>query len=281
MPTYIGNCYELLKEVRIGLNDYSDDKLNGTVTTGAFQNSSLMRKINDAQRHIWAVLFARMPHLFLTSTSLTGTSSVYTLPSDFYKLRRFENSDKVKINPISVDEKHIANYDGNKYLYYRKGNTLVIDKDSVTDAHTLWYFKRVRDLDQGKATAGAASSITLAATARKEADYYNNMVIEDITADLTSTISDFSNARVATITGTAAANDYYGIVSELPEDFHHLIAPLALIMAKQQLKAPERPGSLEMSLFNDMLAEALRPFVGQFDSDKTTEDTFFDFEPFI
>ncbi len=282
MPTCTGNAYELVSDVRRGMNEYSTAFMQASDTTGAYSNETIIKKINDAQRYLWNILFTRFPDIFLKSTTLTGVASVYTLPADFFVLRRFENDDKIKIRPMNLDEKHVSDTAGSEYHYYRKGNTLVMDKDAITDTFTLWYFSRCRDLNQGMSSAGGALSLTLASTARKEADYYNNMTIENITDDWTDTISDYSSARVCILAAqTGAASKYYGIVSELPETFHHLIAPRAIILLKDIIRSPEKPTVTELRAFQEMLTETLRSYAGTMHGDVTWSSIFESFETFI
>ena len=277
----MNNAYELLSQVRYGLNEHSTAYLQGTDTTGAFQNEQIMKAINDAQRYLHGIFFTRVPELFLTSKTLTVTSSIASLPSDFFKLKRLENSDGIKINPIKIDQKHLNSSSGQEFLYYRYGNSIRFDKDDYSDTPTLWYYTRCRDLDQGKASAGAATSLTLATTARKEADYYNNMEIENITSDWIDTISDYSTARVCTLAAeTGVADDYYGIISELPEFFHHLIAPRAVIMLQSTVPSVENATAAQYADFQEMLSAALRSYAGTIHSDVTMEDIIYDLEPF-
>ncbi|MFH2074946.1 MAG: hypothetical protein ABIJ57_06300, partial [Pseudomonadota bacterium] len=218
------NCFRMVAEVRRAVGDYSVEKLRGEDLTGFFLNETIIKALNDSQKYLFDLIFVRKPHLFLTSTTITGSSSEYTLPSDFFKLRLFETSDHVQIHPIPVTQRHLNDDGGSKYLYYRKGAILRVDKDSLADVNTLWYYKRPRNITMGRVQTGGANSMTLATSARAEASYYLNMTIENVTADFFSTISAYTAARVATIVGTAGVADFYGLVSELPEEFHHLIS---------------------------------------------------------
>ena len=281
MSTYM-NAYETLSQVRYGLNEHSTAFVQGTDTTGAFKNDRIMKAVNDSQRLLHGIFFERFPELFLTSATLTVSSSVASLPSDFFKLKRLENSEGVKLKLINVDEKHKGSYSGEEYLYYRYGNSIKFDMDNYSDTPTLWYYTRCRDLDQGKeaGTAGA-KTITLASTARAEADYYNGMKIEDVTADWTDTISDYTVARVCTIGAeTSVDDDYYGLVSELPEFFHHLIAPKALIALKSSPQSTIKPTKEDYLEYQDMLAYALQSYAGTLNGDVTMEDIFYSFQPY-
>lgn len=282
MSTYIGNCYELVAEVRRAIREYSTAKLQGTDTSGAFLNEQIIKAINDAQKYLFDILFTRMPFLFLTSASLVGSNSIYTLPSDFFKLRRFETADKVKIKLISVDDQRLSDSQGSKYIYRRQGNTLIVDMQSLSDTCTIYYYKRPRNITMDKVQTGGALSMTLATTARKESDYYKNMTIEDITGDFTDTISAYSSARVATIAQTAGTADYYGIVSELPEQFHHLIGQRAALKMRVMPQSVTPPTPMELGLFKEDLVESIRSYAGTVDTgDQDIHDVILDLDPLV
>ena len=108
---------------------------------------------------------------------------------------------------------------------------------------TFYYVSRCRKLDIGNVKRGRSPfSHPGSRTARKEADYYNGMKIENITDNWFDTISDYTAAQVATLAAqTGAASKYYGLISELPEDFHGLIAPKAILLMKESHKALKPP----------------------------------------
>lgn len=280
MPTYIGNAFEILSQVRYGLNEYSDAKVKGTDATGAFLNEELTRYINNAQNHLWSILFEQFPEYFLKSASLVFTSSVATLPSDCFKIKEISNSDGYPIKPIGVDQRHILN-DGSKYGYYRYGNTVRIDQDSVTDTGTIWYYWQCRELDTGLTSAGGALSTTLATTAKAIADYYNDMLIENVTDSTVDTITDYSAARVCVVSNTWAASKYYGIISELPTIFHPLIPDYAILQLKKSPKSPLAVTMADVSLFDQMLRSAMKSFAGTFNGDRYMDDLFNSFETMI
>ena len=122
-------------------------------------------------------------------------------------------------------------------------------------------------------------SITLASTAKKIADYYNGMKIENVTDDWVDTISDYTEDRVATITETGAASKYYGIVSDLPEMFHDLIAPKAVLYIKAESPlSEEKPAASDRTDWMMDFREALRAYAGP-ELDKNPAYLFEDFEP--
>lgn len=274
------NAWELLNQVRYGLNEQSSTLTNGTDTSGKFQNSELMRHINNAQTFIWNILFNQFPEYFMTSASITFTNSVATLPSDCWKIRQILDSEDIQIKPMNVGLKHSTGA-GSNYGYYRYGNTLRIDADSNTQTGTLWYYSRCREIDAGMTSAGGAASATLATTAKAILSYYNNMKIENITDSTNDTITAYTAARVATVTNTWAASKYYGIVSDLPEMFHSLIAHRAIITMKQSPRVPVALTAADISIFQQELQAAMQMFAGGLNGDVTPDDIFNDFAPMV
>lgn len=265
MATYL-NGYTLLEKLWIQLVGYNSNissYLNGTDTTGPYSNSQVLDGINAAQQFLYNSLLTRIPYEFEEEVALTGVSSVYTLPADFGKLRLFRDSDGNQIHPISTNQRRKTSGSGNSNLYYRKGNTLVIDKSGVTEVCTLYYYRKCRDIHQGKATDGAATSITLATTAKKIDDYYNGLTLENITQDWVDTIDDYATTRVATISETAAADDYYGTVSDIPEPFHFLMIPRAVFEITGNYPVAKSKVSVSgVELFNQQFIGALRAYAG-------------------
>jgi len=266
MATYL-NGYTLLEKLwvqLVGYNSNISSYLAGTDTTGPYSNDQIMDGINAAQRFLYSALFTRIPYEFEEEIDLTGVSSVYTLPADFGQLRLFRDSNGNQIHPIATNQRRTPNANGSANLYYRKGNTLVIDKAGVTEVCTLYYYRKCRDIHQGKASAGAATSITLATTAKKLVDYYNGLTLENITQDWVDTIDDYAVTRVATISETAAADDYYGTVSDIPEPFHFLMIPRAVFEITGNYPiAKVKPSVTGVELFNHQFIAALRAYAGE------------------
>ena len=272
------NCYEILKNVRYEINEYDDNFMDATDTSCPHQNDWIIKQVNLAQQYIYNIIFRRIKMHFLESASLTASSSVLTLPSDFGLIATLYDPDGRNCFPIKPNQFKIDNIKGLKRVYYRKNDTYVIEQSGVSDTYTLWYYRRPRELNQGVASAGAASSITLATTAKIRADYYNGMYLEDITAGFASEITGYSTVRVATVSGTAAASDVYGTVSDLPEMFHLLIAPKAVHLVKAASPViQEKPTAQSISEWNQQLLEVLRSFAGS-DETKNYEALFTDYD---
>lgn len=271
----------MLEDIRTELNEYSTAFVQGSDTSGAYDNTEIVRKINIAQRYLFNLLFIRFPDYFYTSSTVTGSSGVYTIPSGLVRLSHIVDSNGNILNPINIRQKHLSNTSGSDYLYYRYGNTIVRDSGN-SDALTFYYYKQPIDLTQGMSSAGGSLSLTLATTAKASADYYNGSVIENITDGWDATISDYTSGRVATLSsGTGAASKYYGTVSTLPEQFHHLISRRATLLLKKTTTAPQRPDVGEVADFREDLAETLRAFAGTSHSDTPLSDLFYDFENYV
>lgn len=276
MPTFIGNGFEVLSQVRYGINEYSDAKVKGTDDTGAFTNPEIMRHINNAQNHIWSLLFEQFPEYFLKTDTIEFSASVAALPSDCFKIKGISDSEGKPVFPIDVNQRHISG-SGSPNAYYRYDNTLRIDQDSVTGTGTIWYYWQCRELDTGMTSAGGALSATLATTAKAIADYYNDMKIENVTDSTVDTITDYGVDRIAVVSNTWAASKYYGIVSELPLIFHPLIPDYTILQLKKNPKSPLAVTVADVSLFDQMLRSAMKSFAGTFNGDKDIGSMFEDF----
>lgn len=268
------DCYNLIAGVRQELNEYSTAYVQGTDTTGKYQNEYLLTKINQAYRYLYALLLPRIPGYFYVKKSIAGVASVYTLPGDLGQLLEVRDESGYKVIPIKVGNIPIDDATGNANEYFRTGNSITINKASTTATYVFYYIKKSRDLEAGQAAAGGAASITFPSSFSKVVDFYNGMEINNITKDWTDTITDYAVTRVATISETAAVNDYFGLVPEIPEAFQHLITPKAVQLVKASFPlAQERPTQAEIALWGEMLAEAIKSY-GVEDSDVPLSDIF-------
>ena len=272
------NCYKLVETVRREINEYSAGLLAGTDTSGKFSNGHIVDKINASQRFIHSILMKYIPEEFQTSASLTSVSSVFTLPWDFGTLIQFEDENKRKVFPSSVKNLPTTGSSGSDQIYYRKGRTLVLNKSGVTKTYTLLYYSKPRDMNFGQAQAGSgASTLILQNVSKAKDDYYNGVIVENYTAAFESEITDYvASTYTATITGTATADDWYGMVSEMPEEFHFLIPYWAVLLLKEHPASQEKPNNREYAHFQEMLTSALTGFVGN-DNDVNPADIWTDF----
>jgi len=277
--TYL-NCYAMLEQMRYGLNEHSAALMAGTVS-GAHFNSRLLFQLNGAQRYLFALLKKRMKeHFRVTNSSLAVTSSVITLPDDFGVLELLRDSDGRQIYPISSKERRRTASAGSDQFYYREGNYLKLDKAGVTGTVTLIYFKRCPELTYGQAQAeSGALSLVMQSNAKTIVDYYNGVKIENVTDEVTDTISDYTAARVATVGTTWAEDEWYGTVSILPEEFHQFIVDLALLRErKDNPLVQDKPRSVDYQIFQDALSETITA-MGHGAEDEDPSDIFEDFDP--
>lgn len=276
------NCYRMMEEVRHGINEYSSGLVNGTETHGKFTNAYILDKINAAQRHMWNALMLRIPDEFLAEENITVTSSVITLPWRFGRIVQLETNDKHKVYRSTVKAKPVDGSTGSKRLYYRKGRTLVLNQDSVNDTYYIKYYYRPRDIHFGQAQASSgATSLRMDSTyAAPKDDYYNDMIVENYTAAFEDTVSDYAKTNYVATTAaeTWTEDDWYGVVPEIPEEFHFLIPALATILVKSQHPASqELPSKDEIDRFAFMFTTAIQGFAGN-EEDVNPEQLWCDFD---
>ena len=112
------NAYELLSQVRYGINEHSTALVQGTETSGKWSNAELLRHINDAQYFIWAIVFKQFPEYFLKMADVTFTDSVAVLPGDCFKIKELTGS----FAGIGASEEEIVETD---YTIDDEGNYIV------------------------------------------------------------------------------------------------------------------------------------------------------------
>ena len=279
MATY-RNSYEMLMDVREALLEYSEDITQGVEEGGAFSNHYIMRKINESVKDLYHILIPRIPEQFLVSTTATFSGSSYTLPWNYGKIYELRDENGLKVDHIKVKDSKYVSETGTDSYYYQLGSALKLDKTGVNKDYTIRYFKRPRDIHAGRITASGSLTITLDADngAKKIADYYNGMVIENISSDWTDTISDYTAARVATITQTSLnIDDDYGLVPEIPEPFHFLIPLRATLNIRMEHPvALTNVSPLEWANYNELLMHTIEAF-GDNDEDVPFSEIFDDF----
>lgn len=250
------NLYTILADVRMELNEYSSDYMTGVDTSGQFLNAYLVSKINTAYRQLWAILAKRIPAEFTASATLTPTSSVLTLPSDFGAVIELRDSAGEKINPVAIQNQRRQG--DNQYEYYRSGLTLVINSSSVSGAYTLIYLRKCRNLIMGAATVTTGPTVVTFPAGEPVADLYNGQTCYNITSGLAGTITDYSAEKVVTTSLVFANTNIYATVPEIPEPFHQFINTLALHLIKAgYVLSPVGVNGAEASLWSNGLGDVL------------------------
>lgn len=251
------NAYDMYKEIRGNI---------GEAAAAHWTDRGILRKMNVAQRSLWMQLVNEPDgDWFLASVAVTPVASVITLPDDCAKPVHLEQTNDGAVIPIrgTVRERALSRGDGYVPSWgfseaYLSSNTLVVNTASFTDACTLWYQQRIRDMHFG--TAGASSAATLlhmdtSMGLHYEDDYYNLRAVEIQTSglvpDIVDTITDFAaSTALATITGTPTSGDFYGTVSQLPEE------AMDLLVMMVTTRCLSKPGSdVDPSYINYFRAE--------------------------
>jgi hypothetical protein len=279
------NLYDILAGVRLELNEYSAGYVQGTDESGRYNNTYLNKKINEAYRAIYASLSVRNPDKFTASVSIVGSNSVLTKPADFGAVIQFRDDNGLPVYPIGWKNRANGLSEGSMYEYYENGNTLVLNKSGVGRTFTLFYKKRCRNLEMGQAASGSgAAALKLDPASSATDDFYNGFDVvvkaSDPANDFTDTITDYAGStQVATITGTAAEDDWYGFVPEIDEVYHHMIERKATLMVRSGHPLAEKNNLREdYQTYNEELADLLQAYdTGQ---DVPREEDFEDFEDF-
>lgn len=242
------NAYRMMEDLRDNVVESS---------AAHWDDAEILRKMNKSQRKAATIVLSSQGDWLLKSKAVTPVASVITLPDDCAKPVYMENATNNVEIPITGTVREREMSDGYIDAYF-VGNTLVINTDDYTEGVTLWYQRRVPNLHFGTAGTGSgASALVLDANNEPSMvdDYYNDMVVEVITAagaDIRSTISDYTFADfTAVITGTpTAANDTYGLISALPEEC------MQFIIADATCALLAKPGSsLDPKYFEFFLEE--------------------------
>lgn len=280
MPTH-NSAYEIGSDIRDSLNEYSVALMQGTDTSSAFSNRQIMKGINAALHYLYAILVKRIKSEFVrVDENITITSSAGTLPWDLGRLIMLKNQYGRPMHPLRPTQRVPVNATGSSRQYWLKKNRQIqIEQAGISATYLITYVAKPREIHFGKSSDGGTASLTLeAAYAKKITDYYNDMDIELVTDDKPDTITAYTSARVATITNTGATDKYYGLVPEIPEAFHHLIAPYGAIFTKDSSPvAQEKSSQRERDNTDGRIIEALRAFGGEHEVDY--EAIFTDFEP--
>lgn len=246
------NAYELILDVRSNLTE---------ATESFFKDASLLRKLNKFQRRVAGRLMEMPGDWMLTKSSeLTPSSGVITVPSDCVKPAYLEEVSSGR--PVNIEgtvrERRFDRpigatiYDG-AITAYLQGSSIVVNQDSYATGVYLWYYYRPVDLHAGVLGAAASATVLpfeLANFPSPTDDYYNGREVEVI-GDLSEmskglhTITDYAGstgyAAVAAMSTAAESGDYYGTVSQLPEEAHDLIVAETTLECVAQLGASVNP----------------------------------------
>lgn len=242
------NAYEMIEQIRYNI---------GETVAAHWGDRQLLRQLNlehmDVARK---VLDSPGDWLLTKSDSITPSSSQLALPSDCVKPAAVEEVSSGRVVPISttIRERRISRMSGTSLSSgvveaYLIGNYIEVNQESFTEPCYIWYQKRVVELHMGE--CGASSGATavhfeLANWPSGVDDYYNGVVVQvrdqtDNVLNVNEAISDYAGqtgiATIADPTVTPASGDFYGTVSQLPEEL------MPWIILRTTTKALARPSS--------------------------------------
>ncbi len=228
------NAYSMMLDVRDNIAEQTAKK---------WDNANIQRKLNAAQRKLTLLLSMSPGDWLVTSTDLTPSDSLITLPSDCMKPVYMEEASSGVPIPLNsnVRDRSVGRVPGAtlgivQAEAYMLKDYIEFNQDSYSNGVTLWYQKRVPDLALGLVASGSAASSLILQSANEpngNNDYYNNVVVEildatNLNVNIRSVISDYAGVSfTATVTGTPVAEDFYGTISTLPEECHTLMVLMA------------------------------------------------------
>jgi len=222
--------------------DYMLDEVRSNIdetTAEHWTDAEIMRKINAAQRKYAMRLSLQPGNWLITSSAVTPSDGVITLPTDCAKPLYIEETSSG--TPIyfktTVQDRRSSrsfgatlDWDISSKEAYLQMDAVVVNEDSYATACTLWYQIRVPDLLVGTGAAGSGSNVIIVPTTsypERVNDYYNNSYLE-VTAGTgvgtRAAISDYvASTRAITVAGTFGTDSEFGTISRLPEEVHPLI----------------------------------------------------------
>lgn len=200
----------------------------------------ILAKLNSAQRRIGQYLSTSPGDWLVVSDDFTPVNSVITLSSDVAKPVYMEEKSTGYAIPFSttIRDRRLtlpvgASLGENIHEAYFLQNQIVVNAVGYATEVTLWYEQRIKDMHFGIAGDGSeatAIEFPLDMEPSVDDDAYNTLKIETVGSRLSDTITDYdASTRIATITGTPTAGEYYGTVSQLLKESHDLIVLMATV----------------------------------------------------
>jgi len=258
------NAYEMLEQVRYNIGETEETH---------WKNRNLLRQMNlEHQEVARRVLDSPGDWLIKKSSAITPSSSQLSLPSDCVKPAAIEEVSSGRVIPVrgTVRERRVGRMAGTQISSgsveaYLLGNVVEVNMDSYSEQCYIWYQQRVKWLHAG--ICGTSSDSThihfqLKLWPSGVDDYYNGVTIEvrdknDYKLNVNTSITDYDGdtaiATVASTTNAPASGDFYGTVSQLPNEV------LSLVILRTTVKALAKPSStFEKEIFSFYQAELRR-----------------------
>ena len=255
------NAYEMLELLRDNI---------GESTESHWSDKLLLQRLNVEHRDVGRlVLDSPGDWLLKKSASISPSSSQLALPSDCVRPAYIEEvSSGRKINiQGTVRERRLGRMPGTtigagNVEAYLVGNYIEVNMDNYGEACYIWYQPRVKDLHAGVCGTGTGAAAVVFEAAHWPSgvdDYYNDIVLQvrdssDYLLNVNQAISDYVGltftATIASPAATPASGDFYGTVSQLPQEL------LGLVVLRATVKAMAKPSStFEKEIFAFFRAE--------------------------
>lgn len=222
---------------------------------GFIDDVEILRFINMEQDNLVKIIQGYknglLVHNVAISTDSNGEYSmpVYTQGRPLH-IKRLDQSYDLRIAPCHFGETWFYDADlsvagKEKYTYEHGKIYFSPSQVSKSGAWRMWYNWKVPWLLTGIATAGSATTITLASNAwvDRRDDYYNNIDMELVSGtgsgEGSSTISDYAGStRVATWHKSTNPDDtsIYAMISPIPEKYHMLLVYKAAILGRAKAR---------------------------------------------
>lgn len=242
------NAYEMLEQVRYNI---------GETTEAHWKDKMLLRQLNLEHSEVARkILDSPGDWLLEKSSSLTPSASQLSLPSDCVKPAAIEevSSGRVVLVRGTVRERRVGRQAGTTLSTgtveaYLIGDKIEVNMDSYGEACYVWYQKRVKELHAGICGAGSGSTSVVFEAAHWPSgvdDYYNDITVEvrDATTHvlnakqaITDYVGGTFTATIAAAAVAPASGDFYGTLSQLPNE------ALPVVILRATTKALARPSS--------------------------------------
>ena len=278
MPRHVRS---LITQVRLRIQE----EAAGDVSGNAWTDPELLGYLNEGQELVALEIIDADEDYFGTFQDVASVASqaVYDLPPSHVRTRHLEYIGGGQRQPmvesrVTEDEwpgfaSTLNPSSGSHYTYALYGDEVHFDPPFagvINPAFRHWFIRTPPEMVYGKATAGAASTITMQAAddtngvaASDLDDDYNRSVIV-LTGGLGSgqrrRVTDYdASTKIATVTPawTTApdSTSLYALESGLPHPFHKMIVNFAVIAAKNKLRQDGRAFAALLNAWHEKLIE--------------------------
>lgn len=225
------NCYMALEDLKNRLNVDPDAE------DAHWSDIELLTKLRFAYKKVWMNLGMKRGNWLGTSSLVTASSGVITLPDDCGKIQRIEEVSTnypIKLNAFQqIRDYYPQRADGFNDSYLAGslfGNTIKMLADDYSSQVRIFYDKRFVAPICGTADSGTGTDSLVLKLADRPSmvdDDYNSVVFAFMAGGgvgTYATASDYvGSTRTVTITGSYSTSTIYGTVFEIPEEANEVV----------------------------------------------------------